>query len=228
MTARIANGNNQEYFFVSPEEFIEYKNELSVFCFRDISTGKFLCSSIVGKKLLSVIGDGTHTIAELIMNNQRAYLQIERLRERWGDKLKKVLKKGEEFFLIENANHSKGAIFYKIDDSTKQIEQIIINISKGIRGFNYGRYDIMYDNIEGLLAGNYSIIELNGVGAEPIDMYIPKLPLWKGLSILIFHWKKMYEIANHNMKKMHFKPINKKEGFSILQKHKKYKGKELW
>ena len=25
MTARVANGNNQEYFFVSPEEFIEYK-----------------------------------------------------------------------------------------------------------------------------------------------------------------------------------------------------------
>jgi hypothetical protein len=79
-----------------------------------------------------------------------------------------------------------------------------------------------------LLAGKYSIIELNGVGAEPIDMYIPKLSLWKGLSILVYHWKKMYEIAAYNMNVLGIKPISKKVGFAILKKHKEYKGGEMW
>lgn len=210
------------------QDFSHYKNELSVFCIRDVSTNNFYCSSIVGKTLLSIRGDGIHTIVELIFKKPRAYLQLDRLKERWGNKLNTILNSGEEFVLIDNANHSKGAIFFNIEDTSNKIEQLFINISETIIGFNYGRYDIMYDNIEGLLAGNYDIIELNGVGAEPIDMYIPNLPFWKGLSILIYHWKNMFEIASYNMNQLHYKTLTKKEGFTILQKHRKYKGNELW
>lgn len=210
------------------QDFCDYKNELSVFCIRDITTNKFYCSSIIGKTLLSVRGDGIHTIYELIVRNPRAYLQLDRLKDRWGNTLHTILKNGEEFILIDNANHSKGAIFFHIEDPSNKIGQLFIHISETIIGFNYGRYDIKYNSIEELIAGKYSIIELNGVGAEPIDMYIPNLPLWKGLSILIYHWKKMFEIANYNIYQLHYRTLTKKEGFTILQAHKKYKGNDLW
>ena len=216
---------NFEYLI---QDFCDYKNELSVFCIRDITTNNFYCSSIVGKTLLSVRGDGIHSIHDLIIRNPRAYLQLDRLKDRWGTTLNTILKNGEEFVLIDNANHSKGAIFFNIEDTSNKIGQLFIKISESINGFNYGRYDIKYDSIEELIEGKYSIIELNGVGAEPIDMYIPDLPLWKGLSILTYHWKKMFEIANYNINQLHYTTLSRKEGFAILQKHRKHKGNELW
>lgn len=216
---------NYEYLI---QEFCDYENELSVFCIKNIHTNTFEISSIVGKKLLSIVGDGVSTVYQLILKDHRAFLQIERLKLKWESKFEHVLNKNEELVLIDNANHSKGASFYLIKENKTEIGNIFKNLSEKIKGFNYGRFDVKYDTIEELLADKYSIIELNGVGAEPINMYIPNLSLWKGLSILVYHWKKMYEIAAYNMKVQGIKPISKKEGFAILKKHKEYKGKDMW
>lgn len=210
------------------QEYCNYKNELSVFCIKDIRTNTFFTTSIIGKKLLSIVGDGKHTLLELISKNKNSFLQIERLQAKWGKLFDEIIPTGKELFLIDNANHSKGAIFNSIDEKKDEISSLFIHLSKQINGFNYGRFDVKYNTIDELLEGKYSIIELNGVGAEPIDMYIPKLSLWKGLSILVYHWKKMYEIAQYNMNSLQIKPMNKKEGFELLRQHSNYKGKEMW
>ena len=210
------------------QDYCNLSNELSVFCIKDIRTNTFFTTSIIGKRLLSVVGDGKHTLLELISKNKNSFLQIKRLKPIWKNRFGDIIPNGEELFLIDNANHSKGAVFYSIDEKEKEIASLFIQLSKQINGFNYGRFDVKYNTIDELLEGKYSIIELNGVGAEPIDMYIPKLTLWKGISILIYHWKKMYEIAEYNMNQLQIPVMSKQEGFALLKSHKKYKGKEMW
>lgn len=204
----------------------KHTHELSVFCLRDPEKGKFSCTSIIGKHKLIVIGNGKDTIEQLVYKNDRAFLQIARIRKNKKIKMQHIPLEGEICVLVENANHSKGASFFQIHD-TYDIADTFCKISEQIEGFDYGRFDIMYSSLQEVKNGEYEIIELNGIGAEPIDIYIPGKPLLEGMHILMFHWNVMYKIAKYRLAKDKI-CLSAKEGFAILIKHIKYKQAEMW
>ena len=97
---------------------------------------------------------------------------------------------------------------------------MIDRLCRQIRGFYYGRLDIRYNTWEELKEGkNFSVIEINGAGAEPTHMYDPKHSLFFAWREIIRHWKILWRISTNNNRKG-ISYISNREGRTMLRDNK--------
>ena len=184
------------------QDLIPFKKEFGIFYVRHPLDEKGKITGIVSKEFLIVTGDGTSTIEDLICKTPRFQLQLEVLKEEYGDQLQRVLPKDEVLNLVPFGNHCRGAKF--LDGSnliTPKLTATIDEIAQQIPEFYFGRFDIMYNNFEELERGeNFQIVELNGAGSEPTHIYDPKHSVWFAWKELARHITFMYEISVENHK----------------------------
>lgn len=210
------------------QSYVNYPVELSVFYYRHPSMTKGIITSLTYKKLLTITGNGFNTIKELIFNNERAFLQYNHLKQFSGLDFDTILEKGRILEIVPYGNHALGAMFLDYNHLiTPELEDVFNNISKRIQGFCYGRYDLRCSSLDQLIQGkDFSILELNGAGAEPAHIYDPKFSFWKAQTVLATHFKMMYEaaIANHQkgVEFMSYQQFKK-----VIQLENKYKMNEL-
>lgn len=183
------------------QEYIDLPMEVGVFYYRLPNEDKGTVSSVVLKGLLKVEGDGKLSIQQLMMKNERAKLQINRLTEVGNIDLDYIPRKNEEILLEPIGNHNRGTTFldgnYLIN---QQLIDVIDNISHNIEGFYYGRYDLRCKDEEALYNGDIKIMELNGSVSEPAHIYSPGFSLLEGYRILYSHWRVLYKISRMNHK----------------------------
>jgi hypothetical protein len=184
------------------QECVNYPLELSVFYFRKPNEEKGKITSLTVKELLSVVGDGVSTIKQLLIKNDRAFLQYEKLAANNELDFSEVLNQGEKKIVVPYGNHVLGAKFlncqHLIDE---ELNERFDSISKQIQGFYFGRYDIRCTSIEDLKKGiNMSILELNGAGAEPAHIYDPEFSYLKAQSELASYFRNMYIASSENHK----------------------------
>lgn len=200
------------------QELIPHSNEVGIFYVRHPHEEKGKITGIVSKKFLSVIGDGKHTVVDLIKKNPRSHFQLASLQQKFGNALNAVLSKGEEFVLVPYGSHTRGAKF--IDDThrvTPKLVETINEICIQIPGFYYGRLDILHSSIEELAEGkNFSIIEINGAGSEATHIYDPKHSLFFAWKEIIKHWGLLNQISIENYKKGHGY-LSFKDGVAMLK-----------
>ena len=142
-------------------------------------------------------------IEQLILKNDRAFLQYHHLKNNRLINFNKVLNKEEEQVLVPYGNHVLGAMFLNYNNIIdEQLNNTFNEISKQIDGFYFGRLDIMYHSIEDFENGkNFAIVELNGAASEPTHIYDPKHSLFFAWRELSRHIRYMYEISVQNHKK---------------------------
>ncbi len=209
------------------QEFVDYENEVGIFYYRYPweTVGKI--SGIVGKEFLTVIGNGSSTVEELIKQNKRYILQLPALKKMGGINLTEVLPYNYKKVLVPFGNHARGAKFIDLTNLiTTQLETSIDSICKKIDGFYYGRLDIKFNTWEELSQGkNLSIIELNGAGSEPTHMYDPKHSLFFAWKEIIKHWKILWRISkyNHKYKSVNYLPFS--DGINMFKENKKIEKK---
>lgn len=206
------------------QEYIEYENEAGIFYYRFPGETKGRISGIVGKELLTLTGDGTSTIEELLMMDQRFILQLPVLKETHTEKLQVILAKDERYVLVPYGNHCRGSKFIDISDLIdEQLENSIDKVCKQIPGFYFGRMDIRYKNWEDLKQGtNFSIIELNGAGSEPTHIYDPRHSIFFAWKEIMRHWDILYRISkmNHRRKKIPYMEFS--SGLKMLKENAAY------
>src|SRR4029079_10454346 len=129
--------------------------------------------AITEKIFPRLVGDGRHTIVELIERDPRARFIAQTYLKRFASRRDEVLKSGEVLKLVEAGNHAQGCIFRDgIRLCTPELERRIDQISQSLSGFFIGRYDIRFSNEEELRAGkNFQIIVLNGAASEATSIY---------------------------------------------------------
>jgi len=202
------------------QSYIDYPIELSIFYYRNPTSKKGCITSVTLKQMLTVIGDGHSTIDQLIQINDRAFLQYEKIKEQNKIDLTTILKAGEKKEIVPYGNHVLGATFLDYNHIVdQQLTDMIDSVSKKIDGFYFGRYDLRCNSIEELKMGkNFSIMELNGAGAEAAHIYTPGFPFFKGQAVIFKHFNMMYQAAKENYKKgvaymsyREFKKMNKLE-----------------
>jgi hypothetical protein len=204
------------------QELIALPLEFGVFYVRFPSQQQGFVNSITGKEFLSVTGDGTKSLQELILEKDRAKIQWATLRQVYADRLLENIPAGKKIELVSIGNHCLGTTFlnfnYLINDS---LNSSFDTISKQIKGFYFGRFDLRCASPQDLENGNVKIMELNGCGAEPAHIYHPGSSVFKAVGVLITHWRNLYRVSKENHERG-VPYLSLKEGKQIYKRVKKY------
>ena len=204
------------------QRFVDLPVELGVFYYRYPGREEGRISSIVQKKMLTVVGNGKDTIFNLMQDDPRARLQIRSLKTDNPALLTDVPGKGQAIELIPIGNHSRGTTFLNANDLiNEQLIRVFDTISKQIKGFYFGRFDIRCASHNDLYNGKFVIMELNGAGAEPGHIYHPGASLLAAYQSIFFHLTILFEISREN-KKRGVPFMTFKEGISFIKKIRAY------
>lgn len=185
------------------QEYIAFPMELGVLYYRYPDQPKGRIFSIVMKEFLSVKGDGTHTIRELMEQDERALLYMDAKAKELGEAMNRVPASGESVELEPIGNHARGTKFlngkHLIDE---QLTDTFDEINRHFEGYYFVRYDLRCTDVEDLRKGkNIRILEINGAGAEAAHVYDPAYSKWKAYGDFFQQWKTIYNIAKINHQK---------------------------
>lgn len=205
-------------FLLQP--YIDYPNEAGIFYHRMPGAESGQISGIVGKELLSVTGDGKADILTLIMDDDRAILQLPALHASLGEKLRDIPAAGEKVGLVPYGNHSRGAKFLDLSHRiTPSLTRVIDQLCASIPGFYFGRLDIRFKSWDELEAGkHFSVIELNGAASEPTHIYDPSHTVFFAWKEIYRHWKILCEISMANARNG-VAGMTLKDGMEMVKAH---------
>jgi hypothetical protein len=182
------------------QKYAEGPGEAGLFYLRWPSEERGRLLSLTIKHFPEVIGDGTSTLRDLILRDDRAHAFAKVYFKRNRRNLERVIPRGESYRLVSLGNHVRGAAFE--DGSrhiTPDVEQVIDTIAQEIPGFFVGRFDVRYTNLEALRRGkDFTIVEYNGAGGEPTHIWDPSTSILKTYGGLLAHWKCLYAVGAEN------------------------------
>jgi pimeloyl-ACP methyl ester carboxylesterase/membrane protein DedA with SNARE-associated domain len=174
--------------------------EYGVFYVRHPANAAGAIFAVTEKEFPVLIGDGRHTLEQLILRDPRAVCMARFHLHAHLERLSWVPQAGERFPLARLGNHCRGAIFR--DGArliTPELTAAIDTVSRGYTGFYFGRYDLRAPDENALRAGrDFKIIELNGVLSEATNLYDPKYRAIDRWRILARQWQLACEIGAHN------------------------------
>lgn len=144
-----------------------------------------------------VIGDGKHTLKELLQKDLRAkdllHLYQDRHKKNWN----RPLEKGQKLKLIFSASHCQGAVFedarkYITPELTSHINSLMSELPE----FYYGRLDVKFCDIEKLKNGKtIEIIEINGASAESIHIWDKKTRFFDAIRTLLWQYRTLFRLG---------------------------------
>ncbi len=187
------------------QEFIALPNECGLFYYRLPNKTEGKITSITLKKFLSVTGNGKATLKELILQDSRAYLYYDLLKNLHKNRFNDIIPTGEKITLTVIGNHSKGTQFLNGNHLiSKELEKAIDTLNKEIKGWYFGRLDIKYHTFKELLQlKNFKILEINGIIAEPTHIYdasAKNASYFKAIKEIKSNWEMITKIATINKK----------------------------
>ncbi|MEX6625305.1 ATP-grasp domain-containing protein [Tenacibaculum salmonis] len=185
------------------QEFLTEKNECGIFYHRLPNKEKGEITSITLKEFLSVTGNGISTLYELIINDKRAKIYLDIIKEDTNINLQEIIISGKKIKLSCIGNHSKGTRFINGNHLiSKELENTFDHLKNQDNDWYYGRLDIKYNSFEDIIKGDFKILELNGILAEPTHIYDAKSTTYfKALKDIRAHWKQLNKIARFNFDK---------------------------
>lgn len=154
--------------------------------------------SLTLKYRATVIGDGTHTLLELIERNTRA----RRLKKIYSSLnkhcLNSVPEQGVEIALGFLGSHCKGSIFRNGGEwITPQLNDAIDAVMRDFPDFHYGRLDIKFRDIELLARGEqFCILEINGVSSEQTHIWDARASFRDAIGILFGQYRTLFEMGD--------------------------------
>lgn len=175
--------------------------EFGLFYYREPGDLRGTLFSITDKRMPTVTGDGRSTLERLILSDDRAVSQARFLLEQHAERLWEVIPAGEVVPLVQLGTHCRGATF--LDGArlrTPLLEEAVDGVSRSLEGFWFGRYDVRAESEAALQAGQFQVIELNGVSSEATSIYDPSNRLFSAYRTLFEQWTIAFEIGALNRK----------------------------
>lgn len=177
--------------------------EAGVFYYRFPHETRGHIFAITEKIFPKLVGDGRHTIGELIERDPRARFVADTYLKRFASRRDEVLAAGAELKLVEAGNHAQGCIFRDgMRLCTPELAARLDEISQKLHGFFIGRYDIRFASEDDFRAGKYfQIIELNGAASEATSIYDARNTLWSAYRTLFRQWDLVFAIGAANRRR---------------------------
>jgi membrane protein DedA with SNARE-associated domain len=175
-------------------------HEAGIFYYRFPHESRGHIFAITEKLFPILTGDGRSTVMDLVWRDSRARFMADKYLQRFSERQREVLAAGEELKLVEAGNHAQGCIFRDgMHLCTPALTERIDAISRELKGFFIGRYDIRYRSEEDLRAGKcFKIIELNGAASEATSIYDARNSLFAAYGTLFRQWDLVFAIGSAN------------------------------
>lgn len=196
------------------QQLIPYDGEAGVFYARMPNETQGRIFSLTLRYFPYVIGNGTSSLQELIQSNPRTGFKanyfLGKTPEHRGlseEKLAMIPAEGEMVRLAFIGSIRIGGIYRDARHLiTPELAGRFDEIARSIPEFYYGRFDVRFKSTELLKAAeNFSIIEINGAGSEPIHAWDPEFSFFTLYRELFKTQRLMFRIAAENRKRG-FKP----------------------
>jgi len=183
------------------QELIVKDIELGVMYYRFPWETRWEISWVTVKEFTTVLGDGTHSLRELVSKDKRGRRYEKIFEEIHWEKYDEIVPSWEVVQLSKIGNHSKGTKF--VDRSeiiNNDLVAVFDDLTNYLDEIYYGRFDIKVDSLESLYKGEWiKVLEVNGIQSEPAHMFDPKHTLWYWLRELLNHWKVLTKISKMNV-----------------------------
>jgi hypothetical protein len=206
------------------QPFVQLPMEVSIMVYKMPDGSKSEVTSICEKEFLHIKGDGLSTMEQLILSEDRAFLQFGKLKKNLGKSIHEIPKAGEVILLEPIGNHCRGTKFINRNDMIDdKLRQVMSGILSSMPDIHYGRFDMKINSWEELKSGkNIQILEFNGASSDPAHIYDPGYSLLRAYRDIFRHWRIMARIAHQNKQAGH-KPVTLKEILSGLITYFRYK-----
>ena len=199
------NGQLADYLARHPidtilQEYVDFPVELSIMAYSMPDGSDAGVTSVCEKHFLQVTGDGHRTLGDLILAQDRAVLQYEKLRRNFADRWPEILPAGETLILEHVGNHCRGTMFLNRNDRIDApLTHVILRLLRSMPGVYYGRFDMRVSSWAALREGrDIRVLEFNGASAEPAHIYQPGYSLVRAYRDIARHWGIMFRIARQN------------------------------
>jgi membrane protein DedA with SNARE-associated domain len=201
---------------VIAQEYAEGPHELGVFWVRPPGEPRGRIFSVTEKFFPEVVGDGHHTLEELILLHPRAVLMASTYFRRHVDQLDWVPGPGARIPLVTSGNHAQGCLF---KDGRRLASEALLErldwLADSHPGLHVGRFDLRAPDLEPLQRGQgFLIVELNGATAEATHIYDPDFGPLKGpieaYRTLFRQWALVFSVAARNRAAGH-RPLGPRE-----------------
>ena len=179
------------------EEYVDYPVEAAVLYWKNPETNESGIQSVTLKEFLSVKGNGEATVADLLMQNPRGILQMDRLKKENADLLAIIPKTGEKVVVEPIGNHCRGTKFLNYNHLiTPTMVAAFDKIQAQLPGCFVFRLDLKTPSVSDLQNGeNIKILEINGVGSDPAHIFDPHISLFEAWAAYLRLWKKIFDIS---------------------------------
>ena len=187
------------------QELIDLRLEAGILFFRFPEEEGGIIFSVTLKSFPHVTGNGRDTLEELIDQDPRASQIREVYLRRLQKHIHTIPGAGVEVPLVFAGNHCQGAVFrdgtHLVTRSmTRRFEEIVAQIPE----FYFGRFDVRFDSIAGLIRGEgFRIIELDGAGGEATHIWDASFQLRNAYRVLFRQFEILFEIGHQNRKRGH-------------------------
>jgi len=190
------------------QRLVPFEGEAGVFYVRLPGEQKGRIVSLTLKYFPHVIGDGRHTLRELILADPRAGRLSRLYFKRHLATLDTVPEAGTAIRLAFAGSHSRGAIFRNGTHLvTPQMEARFDAIAQALPEFHFGRFDVRFESFEDMQQGRgFTIVEVNGAGAESTHIWDRRTGLLQAWRDLMRQYRWLFEIGAANRARG-FKPM---------------------
>ena len=193
---------------VMMQQYLPWAGEAGVFYVRRPGEARGRILSLGLRYFPHIVGDGRATVRELIARDVRASRNAKLHCAAFEARLDDVLADGELLRLTTIASLRVGALYrdggaYITPELTRRFDEI----ARSMPDFFYGRFDVRFRSVDALALGEgFSIIEVNGAGAEAIHIWDPELTIGDAYRSLFQQLDIMFDIGASNRARG-FKPM---------------------
>jgi hypothetical protein len=190
------------------QRLVPFEGEAGIFYCRRPGQAQGRIVSITLKYFPYVTGDGLRTLRQLILDDPRAGKLSHLYLKRHVARLDNVPAAGESIRLAFAGSHSRGAIFRNGTHLvTPDMEARFDAIAKRLPEFHFGRFDVRFEDFAEVQRGRgFTIVEVNGAGAESTHIWDRRTGLLEAWRDLMRQYRWLFEIGHANRARG-FKPM---------------------
>jgi len=179
------------------QRYLPQEGEAGIFYARDPDTDEGRIIGLALRRFPQVVGDGCHSIGDLIALDPRRNRLRQSGRAWLGEAGSRIPRAGEVVRLATVGSTRVGGVYRNGGKYvTPQLTAAIDAIARDMPSFYFGRFDVRFPSLHELqTAGAFTIMEINGAGSEAIHAWDPDIRLWTGLGMIFAKQRLLFSIG---------------------------------